>query len=431
MWLSQTFGYRLTSTQASGQEETVKWLWKGDHPSAVGFVEWLGGMPDAPNDCIYWVTGSNGSGKSTLMNKLYDHRVFKRKLLAAYSEAFPVIIARHFFRRNGTEIDRSWYGLLRNILAQYISQLPRLASIACPRRLALFPLFRTNIASWTKDTTLPDWTERELDDAIDLVVSQNLKLANIVLFIDGLDETNDPVAVTTKLQRLVCASRIKLCVSSCPSQVFRDAFGASSSVSLENMNLTQGLMRSYVHNMLGNCTSVRNLRASSLGEQEHMENMETQLIAKSQGNFLWVELVLRSLGPWLLEEVSLPYLQDRINELPEGLEKLTEMVWSMLESRTGSRSSELIQMHRAAHAMSRKLAPQDIMSAESYAKAGDSASRMDLKMMAYSYATSAFTTTEGLLNSMPNCIDYRHPIVEEALHHQQIWYAVLFALPAA
>jgi len=67
------------------------------------------------------------------------------------------------------------------------------------------------------------------------------------------------------------------------------------------------------------------------------------------------------------------------------------------------------------------------MSAESYAKAGDSASRMDLKMMAYSYATSAFTTTEGLLNSMPNYIDYRHPIVEEALHRQHIWYAMLFA----
>jgi len=314
------------SSIADASQETFMWIFEQttasttpDNVGAPKFIDWLKGTPQTEKDLIYWITGKPGSGKSTLMKFICGHQLLNQNL-QVWSGEQPLITAHFYFWNAGTNDQKSQDGLMRSLLFQCLSQMPSLVPLVCPKRWALLKLFGTT-------AEFPDWTRKEIDDAMSRVAAQHAKPANIALFIDGLDEFDgDHEALVPQLQGLVTTYNLKLCVSSRPWNVFRDAFGAHPSLTMGA--LTKRDISTFVSSSFDQSPAFQEMKEVYPNETQAMKD---QILEKTQGVFLWVSLVLRSLLRGLREGDQLLTLQTKIDELPDDLEKLFQ--------RSGTRSS--------------------------------------------------------------------------------------------
>ncbi|KAK0613711.1 hypothetical protein B0T14DRAFT_461687 [Immersiella caudata] len=107
-------------------EGTFSWVYDDD---TTGFRQWLLGGRG-----IYWIRGKPGSGKSTLMKYIY-HNERTAQLLHEWgppgSRAEQMQLG-FFFHHRGSEVQRSFSGLLRSIITQIFEQKPQLLSCLGP-----------------------------------------------------------------------------------------------------------------------------------------------------------------------------------------------------------------------------------------------------------------------------------------------------------
>jgi hypothetical protein len=181
------------------------------------------------SDDIFWVYGKAGSGKSTLMKFLFEHKR-TRVHLSEWAHGNDVTIAASFFWNAGSELEKSYIGLLRALLYQVLSQHPDLIQVIFPERWSA--LLRSS-------TQRNPWTEKELFGALQLL--SQAPTANLRLFflIDGLDEfSGDCDDLNTSLRELNKSTAIKICVSSRPWTVFRSAYGDHVRCRMELHELT-------------------------------------------------------------------------------------------------------------------------------------------------------------------------------------------------
>jgi hypothetical protein len=181
----QETGYRIEQVDRA-EKHTVEWLFK---ETKLGFESWL------KAGCgIYWIRGKPASGKSTLMKMAF------------------------FFHDRGSEIQKSFDGLLHSILYQLLSDLPP------PLLIHHVPIYQ-QIA---KDKR--PWPINELKRAFTEVFSQTSIKADICLFLDALDEySGSHGSMANFLNQIVTTgneayTRIKICFSSRPLQIFLDRF---------------------------------------------------------------------------------------------------------------------------------------------------------------------------------------------------------------
>lgn len=107
---------------------------------------------------------------------------------------------------------------------------------------------------------MPKWSESSLVGCLHrLATAENLPVAaKFCLFIDGLDEYAGHVDGEAKDYRDMCQTlsdltatgRIKICVSSRPSNVFREHFGGDQSRVLEVQELTARDIKRYARDRL-------------------------------------------------------------------------------------------------------------------------------------------------------------------------------------
>ena len=299
------------ATVEPANEQTFGWVL--DSSSPVKFDDWL-----RFQDGIYWVMGKAGSGKSTLMKFLLNHT---KTIESLRSWAGPkrLVTASFFFWNAGPSIQKSQEGLFRSLLYEILSQCPELTRTICSSKAKTFRPFVGEHEPWTR---------QELWHAISRLKDQCGAGARFCFFIDGLDEYDgEPDHIVSVLESLRDWPDVKLCVSSRPYNEFRDAFGRPSDPQLALEDLTYEDIEFYVQITLEENPRFKALKA----RDDRSQDLVQEIVAKAQGVFLWVILVVKSLLKGLRNADRVCDLQRRLRDFPETLEKFFSYMIASIE----------------------------------------------------------------------------------------------------
>ena len=314
---------------------TFEWIYSQDTESTLSwhnFVSWLRNRSEE-QDNLYWISGKAGSGKSTLMRYLYEN-ARTQKYLTQWCEGKRLLVASCFFWNPGTAIQKSLQGLLRSLLHELLSEEQSLIPEVSPWRWRSYDLGAT---------TLEDWTDIELLDALQRVVRHADGSIKIFLMVDGLDEfeanEEQRLELVKMFKNLATMPGVKICLSSRPWQVYLDNFGDGPSLRLQD--LTQGDIRKYVSdNLVSNKQFLLHEQATGVNSAA----ISQEIVEKAQGVFLWVTLVVASLQQGLRDGDSISDLMRRLKALPSDLEAYFKRLLESLDIQYRKEAAKLFQI---------------------------------------------------------------------------------------
>jgi hypothetical protein len=282
----------------------------------VSFVEWL-----VNGTGIFHVSGKLGSGKSTLMKFLYQHERTKQLLNEWAGENWTLVLAQFFFWRAGEKDQKSLSGLLRALLYEVLKKCPEFIP-------SVFPAHWEKITSqdWRVESNEPLF-KRDIRDAFKLLVrnGQLYKGRRFCFFIDGLDEYEETTEEDYKdMLDLIFSwtnaapEEIKLCVASREYEVFRKAFSDDKRLRL------QDLTRRDIETVIRERLDGFDISDQDGLSPSHKERLIKEIMKRSDGIFLWVTLVLKSLREGLHYDNRFCSLLKKVNEMPQGMEPLLQ-----------------------------------------------------------------------------------------------------------
>ncbi|UKZ52607.1 hypothetical protein TrVGV298_006388 [Trichoderma virens] len=310
---AKTFGWVFSKPRRTDDGEP---LWSD-------FTDWL----SSDSDNIYWITGKPGAGKSTLTKFIGKDERLQAHLQTWAGPSSRLILARYFSWNSGSRLQKSPQGLLRTILYECLSSDPEmLVPIVFPARWSLLQVF-------TERLDLPDWQPKELEAGFRALVSHAGRKASkkhpilkLALLIDGLDEFEVSQGNYQPLVDLIQEANenpsVKICVSSRPWNVFRDAFSQNPMLQLER--LTRPDIELYIRDKFERSLGFRERRAMY---QAAAEKLLRDIADKALGVFLWVSVAVWNLLQSLQEGDSLAKMQETLDSLPEDLSKLFQVMW--------------------------------------------------------------------------------------------------------
>ena len=193
-------------------EDPAKGAFQWIFEDKIGFAPWL---EDARG--LFWIFGKPGSGKSSIMKYVFSHHRTISKLKAG-DVATRTIRARFFFHSRGAQYQKSYEGLMRSLLHQFLTQEPILKDFLLPAYLEVEPKSRSA------------WSAERLREALSSILSQSLYDLNIRLFLDALDEFDgDASDIASFIRFLVekpkdSCTTVQACFSSRPWREFETAF---------------------------------------------------------------------------------------------------------------------------------------------------------------------------------------------------------------
>jgi hypothetical protein len=357
--------------------KTFQWVLKPQDEvrdgKSCGFVEWL-----RSDDQIFWITGKPGSGKSTLVkylagrkgdddldtnnvdldesdaepdNEYQESTNIKTEeavrpatrchpYLTAWAGSQKLVTASFYFWNSGTILQSSQAGLYRSLLHQLISQRPELLPSLFPQEWETACLF--GIHSLRVPEYQSPILRRDLRKLLLRVVRRLAKDFAICLFVDGLDEfKGDPADMVNLVRQLTKSAgpRLKICASSRPWTVFRDAFGREANLRMED--LTYDDIKSFVATEMPKNEAFRSLDKRYPGFSEVLTH---NIVSKASGVFLWVQLVVKSLMEGISSGDRKEDLQRRLDELPPDLEQLYDKILLSLDPFYLEQASQYFQL---------------------------------------------------------------------------------------
>ncbi|KAI9712065.1 MAG: hypothetical protein M1820_001774 [Bogoriella megaspora] len=298
-------------------ENTFEWVFEvnkcKDPGLGVKLVEWM-----QFEDGIFWISGKPGSGKSTFMKFLYNHEK-TRQALQAWAGSSKLVTAAHFFWSTGNENQKSQKGLLRSLLFEILRQAPELIPAVC---------------SWQWEAVKPSshedpYTEGHLWDSLQPLAAAFRKLRDLsnpklkfCIFVDGMDENQgDHQDIIDILSALTQNPAFKVCASSRPLNIFENTFGKVSGRKLYMHLVTEDDIRLYAKAKLEACAA-----SASVDDPSQATLLVDQIVAKSQGVFLWVFLVVRSLREGIINGDDFEMLDTRLQTFPPDLEPFFKQI---------------------------------------------------------------------------------------------------------
>ncbi|KAL7928575.1 hypothetical protein V8C35DRAFT_317902 [Trichoderma chlorosporum] len=302
---------------------TFEWIFHEPRTSEDGhalwssFPLWLRGE----SRDIYWITGKPGAGKSTLVKFISQEARFK-DWLQDWAKESQLLIIRFFAWTPGAHrLQKSQEGLFRTLLFEAIQQNPQLAINIFPARWFLLQSFNGNIG-------LPDPTMDELRDGFQNLLSAVGDKMKLVILIDGLDEFQEDKSENHRdlvglLRAANAGTGVKICASSRPWNIFRDEYGCNPMLQLEN--LTREDIKTFVQERLQLSPGYSDFAATN---SEGAFRIIAEIVAKSQGVFLWVSVISGLLEAALQEGTSISDLQATIDDLPEEVDQLFRYIWN-------------------------------------------------------------------------------------------------------
>ena len=316
-------------------DETYRWMLQS-LPSGQRrwdcFHTWL--TSSSTDQHIYWVHGKAGSGKSTMLKFLHDNIAVDRHL-SPWADGCTVLRAVCFFWTPGSTLQKSLSGLYRSVLFQILDQAPDLMSEVVPSRRWK--------AAQVHGTQTMEWTESELRNAIKACIEKARPETKVLFLIDGLDEFEGTDEQREDLiDYLVGLSRygnLKLCLSSRPWNIYREAFQHFPQLKLDD--LTYNDIKTYVVSKL---QSHRLFQYIGRQDPEQAELLCVSIITKAAGVFLWVRLVVRDILRCLRDGDGLEQLRRRLDYIPADLDEYFVRMIDSIEPEHRREASVLLQL---------------------------------------------------------------------------------------
>lgn len=274
---------------------------------------------------LFHVAGKPGSGKSTLMKHLSQHPKVIRSL-EEWAQPKRLALGKFFFWKpdhGQNSLDALMRGLLYNLI-HYDAGLVHSA----------FPRCNKDSFEHLSLQSRLDVTKEEISEAFNNLISNRTvsERFNFCFFIDGLDELDEGKDIThlqiaRRLQEWTNTAKasVKVCVSSRPFPVFED-MPVDHRIQLQD--LTKYDMTSFVHHTL---RSVRSFRVEMRRNSRDCQRLIKAIVDGSDGVFLWVSLVTKSVERGLSNEDPVAMLLQRIRSTPRELEALFESLLKSIE----------------------------------------------------------------------------------------------------
>lgn len=277
---------------------TFDWIFD---TTETGFTEWL-----QNGSGIFWINGKPGSGKSTLMKFIVEAQR-TRDYLMDWNLDDPYLVASFFFHHRGSPMQKSFEGLLRSILAQMLSHSEDLWPVLLSEFGSELPL----------DATLLEkarlWTLPRLKRWIMFVLEQNEVPLHLVLFLDAVDEFDGPKEFICDFLRHMSkitpttTKNVKICFSSRPWQIFLANFSTCAGFQLQDF--TGDDIRDYCVGLI----------RTQVAEARSLDELVPEIVAKAEGIFLWIKLVIKDLTTGLRRGSDPDGLKKRLYDLPTEL----------------------------------------------------------------------------------------------------------------
>ena len=221
------------------------------------------------------------------------------------------------FWSSGVALQESQRGLLLSLLSQILQKTLDIIATISPKRWESLCLFK-------KD--LQEWNDLELQGILRSAIRENCKNMKTCLFIDGLDEFEGKKEdLISLIMDIIANSNVKFCVASRPWVEFQDAFTHKPSLLLQD--LTYPDIKHFVITNLQRDTDYDQLRSR---EQMYADQLVENIVTKSSGVFLWVNLVVKSLLAGMNNGDRVVDLQKRLDLLPPDLESSMIRYWEVL-----------------------------------------------------------------------------------------------------
>ncbi|KAF5725091.1 hypothetical protein FMUND_185 [Fusarium mundagurra] len=272
------------------------------------FINWL-----RSSDPLFCIQGKPGSGKSTLIKFMIDNKNTQRLL---EHQSPDIVIMSHFFWKIGSKEQSSIKGFLCSLVHQLLARSEHLQEL-------VMGLYATS-----SHKSYHDWSSRSLKTLLHQILET--KSHAICVFVDGLDEVaNDDGLdkLTREIEEVLQFPGIKICVSSRPEASVIKWLERLRISSILLEDLTRPEMSSYVHKGLDPLLSSKKL---SVATHQYLCDA---MVRKSQGVFLWLSLVLRSLVDGIQNGDTEQILMRRLAELPSKIHDLYADIWDRLNER--------------------------------------------------------------------------------------------------
>ena len=270
------------------------------------FEEWLRSDGDHP----YWLSGKPGSGKSTLMKYICTKFLEPSSL---WGSPHDVIMCSFFFWSLGSSIQKNYRGLLKSLLYQ----------IACQRDDSTSLM--SGIVKSSRSGMLHEWTEKRLEEALKLFLLSKPSTLRVYILIDGLDEYEGDENNLMNIIRFMSQSPgTKVCASSRPEEIFRQGFANCPHVRLQDLNYPD-ILRATSDRLIGALSNrFSDSRSDSIFDdpKQRAEWLIQHLTEKSQGIFLWAELVTKDILTGARLADTLWELEARLDRTPDTIDGL-------------------------------------------------------------------------------------------------------------
>lgn len=315
---------------AKAHEKTFKWALTTDQNLTLdpSIGAWL-----KQGNGIFWVSGRPGSGKSTLMKYIADSSITSR-LITEWAQPYRAAIVSHYFWITGTSMQKSLQGLLQNLLYDIFRQFPDLIEPTCVER-------------WSSLKLEGPWSLVELREALQTSVTRNDGRLKICFIIDGLDEYSgdheDRIQLCQTFKELAMSSNMKFCLSSRPWNIFEEELGLQFP-KIYMQDLTQDDIHDYVSNRLEEHTRW----AAVSAKHSQGQWLISEIVAKSNGVFLWVFLVTKLLREGLTNRDAFVDLHRRLESFPSELEPFFRTMLEAVEPFYHSHMSTALQIANAS-----------------------------------------------------------------------------------
>ncbi|OQV08393.1 NACHT domain-containing protein [Cladophialophora immunda] len=278
------------ATIKTAHAKTCRWLLKNP-----GYQDWLALERLSEHNGFLWIKGNPGTGKSTLM----------KYILANAKKTMPeATVLSFFFNARGEGLEKSTEGLYRSLLLQLLENFSELEQI-----LDLLP---QPLLAGTGEFE-GQWQLETLKMIFQAAV-RRLGTRRLVCFVDALDECHeddvrDMVAFfeTLSQEAVQSGKHLQICFSSRHYPYI--SVEKCIELVLEDQDGHQDDLAHYLQTEL------------KIGKSQRSEKIKNEVLQRANGIFLWVVLVVRMLQKEY-DRGRIHALQKRLNEIPDGLDKL-------------------------------------------------------------------------------------------------------------
>jgi hypothetical protein len=236
----------------------------------------------------------------------------------------PWIVSSFFFHDRGTREQKSLDGFLRtfihDILSHRMELFPYLEPILSDAIAAKGPKIEGSLLNAPVAQTVWDW-QRLFGAITTLERTVNTDL-NLCLFVDALDEHDGPhkdllkafeVLESLSNNKLI---RLRICAASRPENLFRTQFAAYPNLAIQDYTIQD--IRAFTQGRLMGATR----HILSPESKKELDNLSNEIIARANGVFLWVSLVVKELSEDIEDGYTVSEMAEVLADIPDDLRDL-------------------------------------------------------------------------------------------------------------